>query len=168
MHAGHWFSAETTMIDAFFLLAAAALGWGLSLATYRLFAHRHQWPMGQLHSDVPFIPVLIGLGTLVVALIFAAARGTDLGGLHIIGVGILLAVFWTGFLRVGSQVSLFLAPAAAAMLVLGFLGFPFPGNYDITPAGYKLTRPANAPAPILPSGRIEDRTLPADPRTIRQ
>lgn len=165
---GLWFSAETTMIDAFFLLAAAALGWGLSLATYRLFAHRHSWPMSQLHADVPFIPVLIGVGALVIALIFAAARGTEFGGLHIIGVGILLAIFWTGFLRVGSQVSLFLAPAAAAMLVLGFLGFPFPGNYDITPAGYKLPRTVGSSTTILPSSRIEDRTLPADPRSIRQ
>ena len=152
-----WFSVETTMIDAFFLLAAGALGWGLSLATYRLFASRHNWPMGQLHADVPFIPVLIGLGALVIALVFAAARGTDLGGLHIIGVGILLAVLWTGVLRVGSQMSLFLAPAAAAMLVLGFLGFPFPGNYDITPAAYKTAR-------SLSPTRIEDRTIPAEPR----
>ena len=155
-----WFSAETTMIDAFFMLAAAALGWGLSLATYRLFAGRNNWPMGQLHADVPVIPVLIGVGALVIGLIFAASRGLEFRGLHIVGVGILLAVFWTGFLRVGSQVSLFLAPAAAAMLVLGFIGFPFPGNYDYTPAGYKATRGVLAP------NRIEDRTIPAEPRSL--
>jgi hypothetical protein len=153
------------MIDAFFLLAAGALGWGLSLATYRLFASRSNWPMGQLHADVPFIPVLIGLGSLVVGLVFAAARGTEFGGWAIMGMGVLLAVFWTGFLRVGSQISLFLAPAAAAMLVLGFLGFPLPGNYDIVPASWKTTR-VLAPAVRLDNrnSRIEDRTLPSEPR----
>ena len=55
-------------------------------------------------------------------------------------VGIVLAITWTTVLRVGSQISLFLAPAAAAMLVLGYLGFPFPGNYEITPPGYKSAR----------------------------
>lgn len=146
------------MIDAFFLLAAGALGWGLSLATYRLFASRNEWPMGQLHADVPFIPVLIGVGALVVGLIFAAARGTEFGGWYIMGIGVVFAIVWTALLRVGSQISLFLAPAAAAMLVLGFLGFPFPGNYDLTPAGYK-TAPRG-----LSSTRIEDRTIPAEPR----
>ncbi len=142
------------MIDAFFWLAAGTLGWGLSLATYRLFASRNNWPMGQLHADVPFIPVLIGVVCLVIGLVFAAARGSEYGGWIIMAIGVLLAFFWTGFLRVGSQVSLFLAPAAAAMLVLGFLGFPFPGNYDITPARYQ-----NNFGRVLPSARIEDRTL---------
>ena len=146
------------MIDAFFLLAAGALGWGLSLATYRLFAVRNNWPMGQLHKDVPLIPVLVGVGALVVGLVFAAARGTEFGGWVIMGIGLLLAVFWTGFLRVGSQMSLFLAPAAAVILVLGFLGFPFPGNYDLTPASWKSSGRSLAPT------RIEDRTIPAEPR----
>lgn len=151
-----WFPAETTMIDAYFWLAAATLGWGLSLATYRLFATRNNWPMGQLHVDVPFIPVLVGVVCLVIGLVFAAARGSEFGGWIIMAIGVLLAFFWTGFLRVGSQMSLFLAPAAAAMLVLGFIGFPFPGNYDIVPA-----RMQNRLA--LPSARIEDRTLQLPP-----
>jgi len=150
---GSWIPVETTiMIDAFFLLAAASLGWGLSLATYRLFATRNDWPMGQVHTDLPFIPVLIGTVTLVIGLIFAAARGTEYGGWIIIAIGVLLAVFWTGFLRVGSQVSMFLAPAAAAILLLGFLGFPFPGNYDVTPGSSKVRE--------LSPSRIEDRILP--------
>jgi hypothetical protein len=149
-----WIFAETTMIDSFFLLAAGALGWGLSLATYRLFAARNHWPMGQLHVDVPLIPVPIGAGAIAVGLVFSAARGSEYGGWYIIGLGVLLAFFWTGFLRVGSQISLFLAPAAAAVLVLGFLGFPFPGNYDIVPTGYKSRVTSS-----FPIDRIEDRTL---------
>jgi hypothetical protein len=35
------------MIDERFLLAVAALGWGLSLSTYRVFARRNGWPMGR-------------------------------------------------------------------------------------------------------------------------
>ncbi len=34
--------------------------------------------------------------------------------------GLLLAVFWTGFLRVGSQISLFLAPVALIFLLLAW------------------------------------------------
>ena len=156
MPLGFWLSAENSMIDAFFLLAAGSLGWGLSLATYRLFANRRDWPMGQLHADVPIIPVIIGVVALVIALIFAAMR-SDYGGLWIIVTGIVLAITWTSLLRVGSQISLFLAPAAAGILVLGYLGFPFPGNYEITPPAYKTTR-------TISPYRIEDRTIPAEPR----
>ena len=39
-------------------------------------------------------------------------------------VGILLAIFWTGFLRVGSQISLFLAPIASVLLITGWLSLP--------------------------------------------
>lgn len=52
------------MVDNLFLLAVAALGWGLSLATYRLFARSRGWPMGALQADLPFVPVLIGLAGL--------------------------------------------------------------------------------------------------------
>jgi hypothetical protein len=34
-------------------------------------------------------------------------------------------VFWTGFLRVGSQLSLLLAPLASILLILGWLAQPF-------------------------------------------
>jgi hypothetical protein len=151
-----WNPVELTMIDTFFWLAAGALGWGLSLATYRLFAHRNSWPMGQLHADVPLIPVMIGVGAIAVGLVFSAARGSEFGGWYILGVGVILAIAWTAFLRVGSQVSLFLAPGAAAMLVMGFLGFPLPGNYDIVPAGMKTRTTSSF---TLDRDRIEDRTL---------
>lgn len=112
------------MMDNLFLLAVAALGWGLSLATYSIFAIRHQWPMGALQMDFPAIPVLLGLVSIAIALWFAVARGPDDGGWVIVLFGVLLAIFWTGFLRVGSQISLFLAPVATALLVLNWLSIP--------------------------------------------
>lgn len=112
------------MVDNLFLLAVAAVGWGLSLATYRLFARSRSWPMGALQSDLPFIPVLIGLAGLFAGLLFATARGADDGGWMIIVLGLLFAALWTGFLRVGSQVALFLAPIATFLLLLGWLAVP--------------------------------------------
>ncbi len=115
------------MIDNLFILAIAAFGWGLSLATYRMFARHNKWPMGTLHADLPAIPILIGIFALLAGTLFAAARGEDFGGWVIIGCGALLAFFWTGFLRVGSQVSLLLAPAVTALLLFGWLAEPFFG-----------------------------------------
>jgi hypothetical protein len=108
------------MIDERFLLAVAALGWGLSLATYRMFARRNGWPMGSLQADLPAVPVILGLAAFLAGLLFAAARGPDDGGWVILLFGVLLAVFWTGFLRVGSQISIFLAPVAMAFLLLAW------------------------------------------------
>lgn len=105
------------MFDNLFLLAVAALGWGLSLATYGFFARRHEWPMGALQVDFPAVPVLLGLVSALIAIWFATTRGPEDGGWVIVLFGILLAIFWTGFLRVGSQISLFLAPIATALLI---------------------------------------------------
>lgn len=117
---------EGALVDNLLLLAIGAVGWGLSLATYRLFARRVSWPMGALHVDLPAVPVVIGLFALLAGIGFAAARGSETGGVVIVVSGLLLAVFWTGFLRVGSQVSLLLAPAAAMLLILGWLAGPLP------------------------------------------
>lgn len=108
------------MIDERFLLAVAAVGWGLSLSTYRMFARRNGWPMGSLQSDLPAVPVILGLASFLAGLLFAAALGPDNGGWIILLFGLLLAIFWTGFLRVGSQVSLFLAPLAMALLLIAW------------------------------------------------
>jgi hypothetical protein len=112
------------MVDNLFLLAVAAVGWGLSLATYRLFARSRGWPMGALQAHLPFLPVLIGLAGLFAGLLFATARGADDGGWMIIALGLLFAAVWTGFLRVGSQLALFLAPIATFLLLLGWLAVP--------------------------------------------
>lgn len=117
-------SVTAPMVDNLFLLAVASLGWGLSLATYRLFARSRGWPMGSLQADLPFIPVLIGLVGLFAGLLFATARGADDGGWVIIAFGLVFAAVWTGLLRVGSQVALFLAPIATFLLLLGWLAVP--------------------------------------------
>lgn len=113
------------MIDNLALLAIGAFGWGLSLCTYRIFARQNGWPMGSLHTDLPAVPVVVGLFALFVSLTFAAAHGASEGGWVIVVFGLLLALFWTGFLRVGSQVSLVLAPLAAILLLFGWLNEPF-------------------------------------------
>lgn len=112
------------MFDNMFLFAVGALGWGLSLATYTLVARTRDWPMGALQSDLPVVPVLLGIVAVTVALMFAGLRGPDQGGWIIVTFGLLFAIFWTGFLRVGSQVSLFLAPLATTLLVLAWLALP--------------------------------------------
>lgn len=116
--------------DLPFFLAILAFGWGLSLATYRMFAERYQWPMGNWHRNRPALPVLIGLLAFLAAALFAWARGLSSvpgatwAGLSIVLFGLILAIFWTGFLRVASQVSLILAPVAAVLLMVTWFGGP--------------------------------------------
>ena len=138
------------MIDNLFLLAIGAFGWGLALATYRLFARRNNWPMGALHADLPVVPIAIGLFALAAGLMFAAARGAAYGGLVIVICGIGLAVFWIGFLRVASQISLFLAPAAAVLLMFGWLAAPL--GYGRADWAYK--HPSDYLAPLDRSGEV--------------
>jgi hypothetical protein len=116
--------------DLPFFLAVAAMGLGLSLATYRSLAVRYQWPMGVWHRDRPVLPVIIGLLAFLFAALFAWARGLSnvpgagWAGISIAVFGILFAVLWTGILRVASQVSLLLAPAAAVLLGVAWFGGP--------------------------------------------
>jgi hypothetical protein len=109
------------VFDAGFILAVGALGWGLSLATYRAVAARHGWPMGVWQNTSPELPIAIGALCIVLGVWAAAQRiGGDVGagGWLIMLFGIAWAVFWTGFLRVGAQSALLLAPVAALLLVL--------------------------------------------------
>jgi hypothetical protein len=112
------------MVDHLFLLAVGALGWGISLATYRALATRNGWPMGWLQMKLPAIPMLLGLVSLTVGLAFAAARGAMHGGWVILVFGLGLGLFWSGFLRVGAQTALLLAPLAALVLLVAWLGVP--------------------------------------------
>lgn len=109
------------MFDVGFILAVGALGWGLSLATYRAFARQHRWPMGAWQTLMPELPMAIGAFCIVLA-VWAAGRrmGGDHGasGWLILLFGLGWAVFWTGFLRVGAQSALLLAPVAALLLML--------------------------------------------------
>ena len=83
-------------LDLPFFAAALAFGWGLSLATYRIFAVRNDWPMGELHANKPLVPVLLGVFALAIAFLFAAFRAatpaTELGGWWILPAGLLVGV----------------------------------------------------------------------------
>ena len=111
-------------IDVGFILAVAAFGWGLSLATYRIVAGLYRWPMGAWQLERPRLPRAIGALAMTLAIFFAAARGYGGHALSAWGIpilGIAWAVFWTGFLRVGAQSALLLAPAAAMLLIVRWL-----------------------------------------------
>lgn len=115
------------MFDNLSYLAIMAFGFGLSLATYRLFAMRNNWPMGAFHADLPAVPIMLGMVSLVAGTLYAAAVG-DVRGWLIVGLGFVLWLVWTSLLRVGSQLSLFLAPVATGLLLVGWLGSMF--GYD--------------------------------------
>jgi hypothetical protein len=110
-----------SVADVGFILAVGALGWGLSLVTYRAFATQRRWPMGAWHTRVPQVPIAIGAVCMVLA-VWAATRrmgdGDGTSGWLILLFGLAWAVFWTGFLRVGAQSALLLAPLAALLLLL--------------------------------------------------
>ncbi len=112
------------IFDLLFYAAAGAFGWGLSLATYRLFALHYGWPMGDLHVRTPSIPVLLGLVCVIVGFTFALRNRGEVGGWAILFSGVFLAIVWTGLLRVASQISLFLAPGAAGLIILGWVLAP--------------------------------------------
>lgn len=139
------------MFDNLSYLAIMAFGFGLSLATYRLFALRNGWPMGAFHADVPAIPIMLGLVSIVAGVLFASALG-DVRGLLIVGLGTVLAFAWIGLLRVGSQVSLFLAPLATGLLLLGWLGslFGFDRAADIIENPRELLRRPAIEQPYRP------------------
>ena len=60
--------------------------------------------------------------TLALGLILVGvALRAELGGWWILPAGLLWAFFWTGFMRVGSQASLFLAPIATVVLVFAWI-----------------------------------------------
>jgi hypothetical protein len=112
-------------IDLGFVLAVVAFGLGLSLATYRLFARHYGWPMGSWHQHHPGLPILLGAVTILLATFFALARGLGghwLSAAAIPVFGVAWSIFWTGFLRVGAQSALLLAPAAGLLLILRWLG----------------------------------------------
>lgn len=113
-------------LDLLYFLAVAAIGLGLSLMTYRWFAMRYDWPMGTWHRNRPGLPILLGILSVLVGLFFAYGRTQHdlVSGWSIVVVGVLLAILWTGILRVASQVSLIAAPAAAVILMVPVLGGP--------------------------------------------
>jgi len=109
------------MVDHLFLLAVGALGWGLSLATYRPIAQLNGWPLGAAQASVPALTLSLGILSIAAGLAFAIARGPMHGGVVILVFGLALAVFWSGFLRVGAQSALLFAPLSAVALLIAWL-----------------------------------------------
>ena len=143
-------------IDVPFILAVTAFGLGLSLATYRGFAARYEWPMGDWHANRPALPMLIGLLALVAAALFGLARasaGYIVAGWSIVLFGFVLAILWTGLLRVGSQVSLFVAPAAAALLFVSWIGGPDALDYRTVRSEIRELRDQLRTQNVLPAPR---------------
>ncbi|CAN1721835.1 DUF3325 domain-containing protein [Hyphomicrobium sp. 1Nfss2.1] len=110
------------MIDLMFFLAIGAIGWGLSLALYRPVAERAGWPLGEAQERLPTLTLLIALSSIAAGVAFALVRGPMDGGVVILIFGVGLAIFWSGFLRVASQTSLFFAPLAALLLAGAWAG----------------------------------------------
>lgn len=151
-------------IDFLFFAAALTMGWGLSLASYRIFAVRNDWPMGELHANKPLVPILLGAFAIVIAVLFAAARqaapGGEFDGWWIFVGGLVFAFVWTGTMRVGSQVSLFLAPLATLILVVSWIGVRAPPGLA-TESGFvtnsyvaNVPLPARRPAPSASEVRV--------------
>ena len=113
------------LIDLGFILAVIAFGSGLSLATYRIVAARWGWPMGAWQRERPILPVLVGAACMLLAGAYAFARGYGgyvLSASLIPAFGAAWAAFWTGFLRVGAQSALLLAPLVALLLIAWWSG----------------------------------------------
>ena len=108
------------VVDHLFLLAAGAIGWGLALANYRVLALRQGWPLGEAQTIAPVTMTLIGLLSIAPGLAYAIVRGPMDGGVVIVLFGAALAVFWCGFLRVGAQSALLLAPLASLALLVAW------------------------------------------------
>jgi hypothetical protein len=125
-------------VDAMFILATAALAWGLSLATYRLFAVHNGWPMGAWHAERPGLPVAIGLVAVVVAILFAVTRGGATLPVLVL-FGIMCALGWTAVTRVGAQAALLLAPVAVVALIVTWVS-----AIDVNEAGAsRISYPTN-------------------------
>jgi hypothetical protein len=71
-----------------------------------------------VQANAPSFALAIGLVSIAVALAYAGTRGLSQGGVVILLFGLALAAFWSGFLRVGAQTALLLAPLAAGLLTV--------------------------------------------------
>ena len=66
---------RSAMVDHLFFLAVGAIGWGLSLATYRPVAQLNGWPLGSAQTALPAMTTVFGVVSAAVGLVFAAALG---------------------------------------------------------------------------------------------
>ena len=137
------------IFNPIYFLATAALGWGFSLSIYRPLARHNGWPMGAMQTRHPFFVVLLGLAGLVLSFLYIL--GDPAQRWPILLLGLLLSLFWTGFLRVASQWSLILAPTAALLLGVTWAGTE-DGARELKTLDDKLVDRA-----IILEKRIEDR-----------
>lgn len=143
-------------IDAVFFFATAACGFGLSLATYRFFALRNGWTMGDWHRHRPGLPIAIGVVAVVWSIMISLGRGgPSLWTIPLFGV--FCAAVWTGVLKVGSQVSLVLAPVATVLLALAWMIIETPN----------AAQRSSDTAASLASGEARPVTAPATPGTTK-
>lgn len=152
-------------VDHLFLFATAAFAWGVSLATYRWFAVLHGWPMGEWQAHRPMAPIAIGIFAVVMAMLFALARG-GATVLTLPFLGILCALAWITLTRVGAQASLLLAPAAIIGLVISWIVAA--STVQLDTARTPLPEPAAAPPTAevdrgITTGRQPEQ-IPADKR----
>jgi hypothetical protein len=72
--------------------------------------------MGEWQAHRPGLPIAIGLFSILIAMLFAVARGgASLLALPLLG--LLSAVIWTGLTRIAAQSALLLAPISVVTLL---------------------------------------------------
>jgi len=113
-------------IDFGLLLAVLTMGWGIATAAYRPVAEAVHWPMGSPQRRYPHVAQ--GLGWLCVTcavsfVVWRTVAGYPASAAMILVFGLAWAAFWLGFLRVGAQSALLLAPLAAALLLWRWLAW---------------------------------------------
>lgn len=105
------------LVNVMFVVATLAFAFGLNVATYRWFARHNGWPMGEWQAHRPGLAIAVGVLSMVVAMLFALARG-DATVLILPLLGGLSALAWTAIARVGSQLALILAPLCVLLLII--------------------------------------------------
>ncbi len=105
------------LVNVMFVVATLAFAFGLSVATYRWFARHNGWPMGEWQAHRPGLAIAVGALSMVVAMLFALARG-DATLLILPLLGGLTALAWTAIARVGAQAALILAPLCVVLLII--------------------------------------------------
>lgn len=146
------------LINMMFVAATLAFAFGLSVASYRWFARHNGWPMGEWQAHRPGLAVAVGVLCMVVAMLFALARG-DATLLILPLLGGLIALAWTAIARVGSQVALILAPLCALLLIILWIAI---ATQSATAAGIPSVAPTTNPSvwgatpshSSLPSGAV--------------
>jgi len=161
-------SSMLPFLDFLFIIACLTFGFGLSLATYRFFALRYDWPMGEVHARKPWLAILIGMFTIAVSILFASARQYEASraeishydGFWIVFWGIGISLFLTSVMRVGSQISLLLAPLAVIILMTTWISVRTPPGY-ITTSGLfvPFTYVPRAPLPERSPHHISNKVL---------